>query len=96
MIQLVKVFPHEGRTEATHLIENAAKRPDIRLTAIRLVPPNLRTGIIRRAGLCIDKSLLVVIYLRDVEISQLINAVRNKDVRAFQVAVENRRSMKNT
>lgn len=39
------------RLESDHLVENAAKRPDVALDVVRLVLPHLRAGVVRRAGL---------------------------------------------
>ena len=44
--------------QSDRLIENAAERPYVTLHVIRLIAPNLGTGVIRRAGLRVIKAIL--------------------------------------
>ena len=74
--------------EIAHFIQNAAKGPNIRFVIVRLVPPNLGTGVIGRTRLRVSQLLLLGLHFRDIHISYLINAFSYENVGRFEVSMQ--------
>ena len=66
-VQALHVISSERWHQRTHLVEYAAQGPDITLTVVRLVTPDLRTGIVGRSRLCVAEAFFY--YFADVEVS---------------------------
>lgn len=83
----VHVLAFEGRPECAHLIENATKRPNITLETVRLVVPDLGTGVVRSPGLGVGQVLAE--QDRDVHVSDFWNVfLAEEDVGRFQISVD--------
>lgn len=87
LIQSLHVVGTKRRHKSTHLVEDAAQRPDVTFGIVRLVAPNFRTGIVRSAGLSVAESLLN--NFRDVEVTKLcLHVLEQEDVGTLHVSVK--------
>ncbi len=50
-VEPLKVCGSEWRSECAHFIQNTAEGPDVTLDSVRLVFPDLRTGVVRSTSL---------------------------------------------
>jgi hypothetical protein len=88
LVETFHVFGAEGGLESDHLVEDATQGPDVGLGVVRLVAPNLGTGVVRGAGLGVAEALLN--DLADVEVTELGREVlEQEDIGALQ-ALERR------
>ena len=69
LVQVVHVSATERRFQGEHLVNDAAKTPNVRFETIGLVLPYLRRGVIGRARLSVIKSIRLC-YLADIHITQ--------------------------
>lgn len=58
-IQMVHITATEGWLKSKHLVDDAAKGPDIRLVTVGLILPHLGGGVVRSARLRVVKPVLV-------------------------------------
>ncbi len=54
-VKTLKISCSEGWPKSTHFIKNAAKRPYITFYSVRFIFPDLRTSVVRSAGLSTGK-----------------------------------------
>ena len=79
-------FTLEWRAKTYRLVEHTTKAPDVRLIAVRLVHPHLRTSVVRRACLRVTKASLG--DLRHVEITKLgLSIFIQKNICTFEISV---------
>jgi hypothetical protein len=93
LMKVAHAVSREGRSEGGHLIENTAQGPDVRFVIIRFILPDLWTGIVRCAGLCLNHSMFI--DLRHIHISYLVDLLAHEDVFAFEISMQNLISMEN-
>mmetsp|Transcript_2540 Transcript_2540/g.5902 ORF Transcript_2540/g.5902 Transcript_2540/m.5902 type:complete len:358 (+) Transcript_2540:574-1647(+) len=87
-VQLLHVIRPEWGAQGCRFVEDTTQAPDIRFHIVRHVLPDLRTGVVRRPGLCVQQSSLR--NLGHIEVSQLdYTTLAQKDVRAFEIPVKN-------
>ena len=87
LVETVHIGGAEWRFEGRHFVDDAASRPDIRLSVIRLVVPDLGRGIVWRPGLGVKESPLS--YLRNVHVSDFCDPVfAEENVRRLEVSVQ--------
>jgi hypothetical protein len=60
----------EGMSEVAHFVQDAAKRPDVRLVSIGLVLEQLWRHVVRSADARVGKVLGAVEHLGDAEVSK--------------------------
>ena len=68
-VETLHVIGPEWRHKGTHLVEYAAKGPDIAFAVIRLVTPDFGAGIVRCTRLGVTQALLH--DLADIKVAQL-------------------------
>ena len=73
IIETLHIFGGKWWIEGNELVEDAPKRPNVRLIVIRLILPNLWTSIIRCTGLRLKNTSLC--HFRYIKISQFDHAV---------------------
>jgi hypothetical protein len=56
-VKTLHVVCSERRHEGTHFVQDTAERPNITFGVVGHVSPNLRAGVVGRAGLCVTQSL---------------------------------------
>jgi len=84
--QIFHVSAIEWRFKRCHFVNDAAKRPNVTFWIVRLIPPNLRAGVVRRSSLCVSQ--LVAINFRYVQIAEFVDALAFENVSALNVAME--------
>lgn len=85
--ELIHALTTEGRLEAAQLVHDAPKGPHITVEAVRLIVPDLRTGVIRSPGLSMRQAILQ--FTRYVKVPNLdLITLSEEDVGWFQVAVD--------
>lgn len=87
LIQGVHVGCSERWVESKRLIQDAPQAPDVALCVVRGVVPYLRTRIVGRSRLRVQKSFFC--DLRNIKVTEQSHAVfGEEDVRTFDVPVE--------
>ena len=87
LVQLFHLPRVERRASVAHLVHDAAQRPDVALGVVGFVSPHFWTGVVWRAGLRVDQSVLH--DFRNVQVSELYlgQVFAEEDVRGLEVAV---------
>jgi hypothetical protein len=81
------VFCSEGRLECDSFVDDTSKGPYVRLVVVWLVPPHLRTRIVRRTGLSVQQPLLG--NFTDIHVSKFGTTVlAQKEVGTLEIPVE--------
>ena len=87
LVKALHVVCAERRNQGTHLIKDAAERPDITLRVIGLITPYLWTCVIGCASLCVTQFLFD--NLAYIEISKLgLHVLEQEQVCTFHVSVK--------
>lgn len=86
LVEAFHVVGMEGWLQSCHLIEDTPQRPDIGLVVVGLVLPDLRRGVVGRAGLGVEEPFFG--DLGDVHVAQLDRAILvEEDVGRLHVSV---------
>lgn len=85
-IELVHRVRLERGLLHAHFVDHAAETPNVRFNRIRLVPPDLRRGVIGSPSLGVGEEILD--YLGDVHVPQLHIRSRDEDIGRFEVSVD--------
>ena len=76
-------------SESAHLVQDAAKRPNIRLLVVWLLLADLWRQVVRRTNGCLSAIIGVLEDPSDTEVSNLdLSTLRHEDVLCFQVSME--------
>ena len=67
LVQPVHVFGSEWGFKSSHLVNDAAERPDVGFGVIGLILPYLGTGIVRGSGLRVEQSIFS--YFRHIHVA---------------------------
>ena len=87
-VEALHVISSEWWHERTHLVKNAAERPDITLAVIRLVAPHFGTRVVRGASLRVTEAFLD--DFGDVKIAQFsLHVFKKEQVCTLHISVEN-------
>jgi hypothetical protein len=91
-VKTVHIVGTEWGHQRAHFVDNATERPNVRLQIIGLVLPHLRTRVVRRSRLRVEKTLLS--HLAHIEITKLRCAIFiQEDVCRFHISMQNAQLM---
>ena len=87
-VEALHVVGAEGRHQGAHLVQDAAKRPNVALAVVGLVAPHLWTRVVRSACLRVTQALLH--NFRDVKIAKLrLHVFEQEQVCTLHIPVQN-------
>ena len=87
-VEALHVVCTEGRHQGAHLVQDAAKRPNVALAVVGLVAPHLGTRVVWSACLRVAQALLD--NFRDVKIAKLrLHVFEQEQVCTLHISVQN-------